>query len=132
VRTRVLRRRLAMVGAGFEPAKAEPTGLQTDTTLAVWLYGAVSVSLSCAHFRLHDARSVHVSVHAFGRERSGQAGGVVVLGDVVQVAHRGLDVGVAHPCLDPAQVDALRGALRAERVPEIVKDDRLRLCAQVA
>ena len=45
-------------------------------------------------------------------------------GHVVQVAHRRLDVGVAHPRLDLAEVDAPRRALRTERVPQVVKHDR--------
>jgi len=67
-----------------------------------------------------------------GREGSREAGGVVMGGYVVQVAHRGLNVCVTHPALDAGKVDPLGGALRAERVPQVVKHNRIILGPQIA
>jgi len=68
---------------------------------------------------------VHVRVHAFGCERGGKPGRVVVRRHVVQVAHGCLNVCVAHPRLDAPQVDSGARAHRPESVSRVVKHDRL-------
>ena len=52
-------------------------------------------------------------------ERLGNEAGVFLAGGVMEVAHRGLDVGVAHPLLDPADV-GLADHPGPERVAEIM------------
>src|SRR5512133_2589099 len=58
-----------------------------------------------------------------GGERRRQPRGVVVRWDVVQVAHRRLDISVAHPRLDLPQIDTPGRTLRPERVAQVVEDD---------
>jgi hypothetical protein len=55
---------------------------------------------------------------------------VLGLRHVVDVAHRGADVAVAHVALDRGQVPHLDGE-RAERVAQVVEGDRLGLVALV-
>jgi hypothetical protein len=101
------------------------TDHETESAARVPLCKVKSGALRCAQFLVPTASSVPVWVSTSIVKAGREPRRVVVSWDVVEVAHRHLDVRVPHPRLDLAQIDALRGALRAKRVAQIVEDDRV-------
>ena len=95
----------------------ERAGAPEDPLFPTRSAGARSSTKSCSG---SGSRS-RPSARGVDRERLGYEIGVVVAGGEVRVALRGRHVGVAHPLLRAAQVDArVGGHRRAERVAQVV------------
>ncbi len=77
-----------------------------------------------------DASEVGLEAGLLPHDRRQLRGGVVAE-HVVEVDHRRLDVSVAHVGLHVRERECLDGE-RPERVPQVVKDERIRLGAQLA